>query len=220
MFYKKLFTLILLLSYSYLYATPCENPAVALDDLNKKFRYGCFCGEHYPNIKHLSKKSYKDLNKTARKELILQYEKLDAYDDIDAICKEHDLCYIRYAKEANICNDKAYKRFNIIEEEFSKASENNISNEQCKNLAFDIGSIFHTIFLPADDEDTIFDFGMLMVNGAVTVTNKVLQESADTISDNAPRYPLINNKCLLKSINSSQKKLKNISVKVITIQRD
>ena len=198
MFYKKLFILIIFLSYGSLYATPCEYPAVASDDLSKKFRYGCFCGKDYPKIEHSSKKSYKDLNKTARQELILKYKGIDAYDDIDKICKEHDLCYIRYAKEARVCNDKAYNNFNWIEKEFSDTSENNLSDEQCKNLAYDMGSLFHTIFLPADDEDTFFDFGMLMVNGAITATTKVLQESTDTISDDTPRYPLINQRCILK----------------------
>jgi len=119
MFKLKRFMVVLFLSYGYLFATPCENPAVASDDLTKKFRYGCFCGKSYPNIQHLSKKSYRDLNRTQRQELIAQYKELDAYDDIDKICKEHDICYVRYGKEAKVCNDRAYKHFNQIEEQFN-----------------------------------------------------------------------------------------------------
>jgi len=188
---------IVFLLFTHLYASSCENPAVASDDLNKKFRYGCFCGENYPNIEHPSKKGYKELNKTQRAELIEEYKKIDAYDDIDEVCKEHDICYIEHGREAKVCNDNIYTQLNIIEEQFDKESDNNLSNEQCKNLAFDIGSVFHTIFSPSDDEDTFFDFGMLMVNGAITATNKFVQESADTISDNAPRYPALDEKCLL-----------------------
>ena len=196
-FYKKIFIVFLFLSY--LYAKPCENPAVASDDLNAQFRYGCFCGKNYPNIKHPSNKSYRELNRTERKELILEYKKIDAYDDIDELCKEHDICYIIHGREANICNDKIYTQLKSIEKIFDKSSDNNITSEQCKNLAFDIGSVFHTIFSPSDDENSIFDFGMLILNGVVTATNKMVQESADTISDNPPRYPALNKKCFLNS---------------------
>ena len=202
MFHKKTLTYLLLLSYSYLYASTCENPAVAKDNLNKNFRYGCFCGKEYPNIEHSSKKEYRELNRTQREEVILEYQKIDVYDDIDSICKEHDICYLYYGKEAKVCNDKAYNSFSTIEKKFSKLSKIDKSNKQCKNLAYDIGSIFHTIFLPADDEDTIFDFGMLMFNGAITASNKVLQESVDTInSSDAPRYPLKNQRCLVDKKN-------------------
>ena len=212
---------ITLLLFTHLYASSCKNPAVASDDLNKKFRYGCFCGEHYPNIEHSSKKGYKELNKAQREELIEEYIKIDAYDDIDEVCKEHDICYIQHGREAKVCNDTIYNKLNIIEEKFYKASDENITNEQCQNLAFDIGSVFHTIFSPSDDEDTMFDFGMLMLNGAITASNKVVQESADTISDNAPRYPALNEKCLLESLIVSKIKNKpTINIEIIHIQRD
>ena len=67
-FYKKVF--IISLYFTYVYANSCENPAVASDDLNTQFRYGCFCGKNYPTIEHPSKKAYKELNTTQRQELI------------------------------------------------------------------------------------------------------------------------------------------------------
>ena len=218
-FSKKLWVFFLL--FTHLYANSCDTPAVASDDLNAKFRYGCFCGENYPTIEHPSKKNYKDLTRTQRQELIEEYQKIDAYDDIDEVCKEHDICYIAHGRKANVCNDKIYTQLNTIEEQFYKASDDNVTNEQCKNLAFDIGSVFHTIFSPSDDENTVFDFGMLMVNGAITASNKVVQESADTISDNAPRYPALDEKCFLEALTDSKLKSKpTIKIKVINIQRD
>jgi len=193
----KIFSL-LLIFMTYLNATPCEHPAVASDDLNQKFRYGCFCGEEYPSLQHPSKKSYKELNLKERNELIVEYQKIDAYDDIDAVCKAHDICYLKHGREAKVCNDRIYNQLNRMEEAFSRESEDNITKEQCKNLAFDIASVFHTIFSPSDDEDTFFDFGMLMVNGAITAGNKVLQESVDTFDDTESRYPKKDTKCNLK----------------------
>lgn len=190
--------LLIFLFSTYIYADSCPHPAVASDNINKKFRYGCFCGKNYPNIEHPSKKSYRELNKTQRKELIATYQKIDSYDDIDEVCKEHDICYIIHGKEAKVCNDKLYNQLTIIQNKFDAKSDDNITNKQCKNLAYDIASIFYTIFSPADDEDTLFDFGMLMFNGAVTAGNKILQESVDTINrDNKPRYPLSGERCNL-----------------------
>ena len=198
MFYRIVSLSLLLMVY--LHATSCKNPAVADDNLSKKFRYGCFCGENYPDIKHPSKKSYRELNTTARQELIEQYQSIDAYDSIDEACKVHDICFIKHGKQAKVCNDSIVKSLTDIKDKFSKEADDNVTNAQCRDLAFDIGSVFHTIFSPADDEDTIFDFGMLMFNGAITATNKVGQEAADTLSDNAPRYPAKGVKCLLENL--------------------
>jgi len=196
-------SLILLLILS-LNASPCKNPAIADDNLSKKFRYGCFCGENYPDLQHPSKKSYRVLNEQERQELIEQYQSIDAYDDIDEACKAHDICFIKHAKQAKVCNDKIVENLIELKEQFSKEADNNITNAQCSNLAFDISSVFHTIFAPADDEDTIFDFGMLMVNGAITATNKVGQETVDTFSDNRPRYPSKGTKCLKRNLEKNK----------------
>lgn len=179
-------------------ALSCDNPAVAEDNLTKTFRYGCFCGEEYPKIEHPSKINYRELNSTARKELIKQYREIEPYDDIDRVCQEHDICFIAHGKKAKECNDAIYKSLNELEDKFRRYEEENLTNEQCKNLAFDIGSVFNTIFSPSDDEDTIFDFGMFMVNGAITVTNKMGQEIADSLIDNGQRYPPKGVRCLVK----------------------
>jgi hypothetical protein len=197
MLYKKV--LILTLFLSHIYASSCSQPAVAYDSFSTHFRYGCFCGRDYPNIEHTSKKSYKHLNLAQRQELITQYQQIDAYDDIDQLCKEHDICYISEGKEAKVCNATIYTKLRKIEKKFRDVEESNSSTEQCKNLAYDIGSVFHTIFSPADDENSFFDMGMLMLNGVITTMNKMFQESVDII-DNEPRYPSEKQKCLLKSI--------------------
>ena len=138
-----------------------------------------------------------------RKELIMQYQEIDPYDDIDKLCKEHDICYIKEGKEAKICNSTIYSKLRKIERKFRNAQEDNVSNLQCKNLAYDIGSVFHTIFSPADDEDTILDVGMLMFNGAITVMNKIFQESVDSL-DNTSRYPVAKQKCFVKSLQQNE----------------
>jgi len=58
---------------------PCSNPAVADENLSKSFRYGCFCGENYPNLHHPSGDSYRELNTTQRQALIAQYRAILPY---------------------------------------------------------------------------------------------------------------------------------------------
>ena len=198
MLYKKV--LIFTLFFTHLHSSPCSQPAVAYDKFSTHFRYGCFCGRDYPNIEHPSKKSYKELNSSQRQELIIQYQKIDPYDDIDKLCKEHDICYIKQGKEAKSCNTTIYSKLRIVETKFRDTSENNLSNTQCKNLAYDIGSVFHTIFSPADDENGVLDAGMLLMNGAITTINKIFQETVDVL-DSTPRYPKTKQKCLLDAIN-------------------
>ena len=200
MSYIKLLLFITTLSLGYLHATTCANPAVADDNLTKKFRYGCFCGENYPEIQHPSKISYRGLDSKGRKELIELYREIEPYDDIDRACQEHDICFISHGRKAKECNEAIYTSLNEIEEKFKRHADNNLTNEQCKNLAFDIGSVFNTIFSPSDDDDSIFDFGMLMINSGITVANKGMQEMGDTLSDSDPRYPPKGVKCLVNSL--------------------
>jgi len=202
--------------FASLHATPCESPAVADDNLSKKFHYGCFCGESYPDIKHKSKKSYRVLNDQERQELIEQYQSIDAYDDVDKACKVHDICFIQHAKQAKVCNDNIVKSLTDMKDKFSKEVDDNVTNAQCRDLAFDISSVFHTVFSPADDEDTIFDFGMLMFNGAITAMNKIGQETADTFSYyHAPRYPAKGVKCLVENLKKTKEEKVPAPQKVI-----
>ncbi len=56
-------------------------------------------------------------------------------------------------------------------------------------------SVFHTIFAPSDDDDTLFDIGILMINGALTAFNKGFQESLDILTKEEERYPPLGVKC-------------------------
>ena len=176
---------------------PCDYPAVATDDFGKKFRYGCFCGENYPNIQHPSKKNYRDLNLTEKQELIAQYNAVAPYDDIDKVCQEHDICFIVFGKKAESCNDTIYSELNLLEDTFRKKESKENHYEQCANLASDMGSVFHTIFAPSDDDNTLLDIGILIINGAVTAVNKGFQESLDILTKEEERYPPADVKCMV-----------------------
>ena len=196
MFIRPIIFLLLLSSALFSQDThPCQSPATASEDLTKSFRYGCFCGEDYPNIKHPSKKNYQELNSTQREELIELYEAIEPFDDIDETCKKHDICFIKHGKRAKVCNDTIYNNLNNLKEAFSTQNGDFDKNMQCVNLVDDIASVFHTIFTPPDDEDSYFEKSILVMNGAITTASKVLQVSIDLLSDADERYPSKGEKC-------------------------
>jgi len=193
----------------------CSDPAVASADLNRPFRYGCFCGEEYPNI---APKNYHDLNRSQRQLLIAKYRIISPYDDIDKLCQAHDICYIQEGRHAKSCDQKLYKDLNDLEAKFQ--AQATPTAQQCQNLVNDIGSVFNTIFAPSDDDDTPFDLGALMLNGAITASNKMLQESADTLSDaNLSAYPPKGVKCLRPKTTSNPKTQTTTPILIRTIQR-
>ena len=177
-------------------AKPCSSPIEANEELSEDFKYGCFCGKKYPKIDDNSTEDFRELSKEKRVELIEKFYAVEPYDDIDAICMQHDICYLYKGKKAKVCNDTIYDELYDIAEEFDDANKT-LENEQCRNLSVDMASVFKTFFAMADDEDSIFDFGMSMISTGITVANKGLQESVDTFSDNEDRYPKNGHKCLI-----------------------
>ena len=178
-------------------AHPCPSPIEANEELTEDFKYGCFCGKEYPK---LESNSTNDFRKLSKKERLIQIEHLysiEPYDDIDAICQQHDICFLYKGKKAKVCNDGIYDELYAIAKKFEEQNQTK-ENEQCKNLAVDMASAFKTLFTLADDEDTIFDFGAAMFNTGITVATKTVQESVDTLSDDGDRYPKDGYRCTIQ----------------------
>jgi len=168
-------------------ATYCIHPKSATKTLDEDFKYGCFCGKDYPRIEHPSKKNYKELTLNQRQELITQYYLIKPYDDIDAVCMQHDICYISKATNAQSCNDALYHELKHIRNSFKKTSTQSSLDNQCKTLASDISSMFKTIFTVGEDTSIprIIAFG---VNTFITIGTKVLS---------LENYPSKGQQCLL-----------------------
>ena len=178
-------------------AETCASPIAANEDISKKFKYGCFCGENYPKIYNTNTQDVRGLDKKQRVDIINSYFAVKPYDEIDAICKQHDLCYLYQGKKAKVCNNAIYDDLHLLVDKF-KDSNQTVENKQCQNLSTDIASVFKTIFAVADDEKNLFDIGMLFFNTSITIANKTLEESIDTIVDQGARYPKKEYKCLTK----------------------
>lgn len=177
-------------------ATLCNTPAIAKKNLKLKndFRYGCFCGKNYPNIKNPSGKSYKRLNLLQREKLITQYYKIKPYDDIDTACMQHDICYLSQGTNAQTCNDALHEQLIEIKKAFryaSKEKRKKSKERRCKNLASDISASLKTIFTIGTGT-SLPRLAAFTMNTPLLVGSKFFHKTY---------YPLKGNPCFLEDIN-------------------
>ena len=174
-------------------ATVCSSPSFPTTKFTKTFAYGCFCGQNYPALEHPSKKHYTDMNQTQREELIVQYYAVKPYDDIDAVCLQHDICYLYKGEEAQVCNDSIYSSLRDLEKTFKSNYRDNKRNKKqrrCKNLSSDMASVFKTIFTVTENT-SLARKGAFTINTPITLISKLFRNSS---------YPKENEICNEKSI--------------------
>jgi len=180
-------------------AKVCKSPAIAKQNFSSDFRYGCFCGKNYPNIISKTKKSYQDLSRGERDELIAKYYLLKPYDSIDAVCMKHDICYIYEGREDQLCNDALFSALRDLSSQFydvAREQDDNSTAERCERLSSDIGVVFKTAFALADNT-SMMRFGMvMMINTPLTVMSKGIRTTSYGMKDKI-LYPLPNEKCEL-----------------------
>ncbi|CAA6823617.1 MAG: Unknown protein [uncultured Sulfurovum sp.] len=179
-------------------AKDCASPITASETISEDFKYGCFCGKDYPILDNNESEDFRKLSKEKREKIIESYFLIKPYDDIDALCMQHDICYLYQGKKAKVCNRAIYDELRSVKNKF-KTDQKSTKNKECKHLANDISSIFKTIFASADDEDSIFELGALFFNTSLTISQKIMEESIDTVVTQDARYPDKGEKCLLPS---------------------
>ncbi len=88
----------------------CRHPEVA--KLNPKdladFRYGCFCGQNYPDIN-------RNQNET-NEELIARYYEIKPIDDVDRACRDHDVCWIMNGEGNADCDHELIHQLTKVKE--------------------------------------------------------------------------------------------------------
>lgn len=185
-------------------AKTCDEPAVAKEKFGDDFRYGCFCGKGYPQIKHPSKKYYTKLNRTEREALISKYYAIKPYDSIDEVCMKHDICYIYRGGADEMCNDAIFNSMRELEDAFFNVryqKKEHKKEDRCRALAADIGSVFKTIFAEGNNH-SFFNFTMKMMSTSIIVGSKEFQKFLHGMNGN-PTYPLEGEKCWVLDINVS-----------------
>ncbi len=182
------------------HAKVCKEPATAEEKFDKTFRYGCFCGENYPDIKDPSLKPPEYLTYSKRKDLIARYYSIKPYDTIDAACMQHDICYIYNGKDSQECNDAFYNRLKKIRDAYEKTPDGEKPGTKawrCKVLASDMGAIFKTIFTAGDDI-SVSRFSIFAMITPFTLANKIIQKGALSMSERSG-YPLVFERCTIST---------------------
>ena len=179
-------------------AKPCSHPAIAEEKFDESFRYGCFCGKNYPDIKDPSLKPIAYLTYSQRKALIARYYRIRPYDDIDAACRQHDICYIYNGGEDQHCNDALYRRLQAIYDRFEATPDGQKPGTpawRCKILASDMASIFKTIFAVGDNIPAS-RFSIFAMITPFTIANKMVQSGARSVAERSG-YPLPHERCMI-----------------------
>lgn len=175
----------------------CQSPAIAKENFSDNFKYGCFCGKDYPSIISKTKKSYKKLNRKEKDELIERYYSIKPYDDIDALCMKHDICYIYAGRKDQTCNDFLFEAMNDLSRGFYEVvKKDGVDSKamRCQRLSTDIGDVFKTVFALSENR-SIMGFGIsMLINTPIKVVSKGIQKTSSGANGEAV-YPLEGERC-------------------------
>jgi hypothetical protein len=118
----------------------CDRPAVAVSEVSSGFRYGCFCGAGYPDLRHPSGRANLALNEAERRELATEYLKIKPIDDIDRTCQAHDICWVLNGDGTLECNEELEHSLDDFRSVVQKGHRFDTESLQfrCAALALDI----------------------------------------------------------------------------------
>ncbi len=122
-------------------AQTCENPITARMHVSRNFKYGCFCGAGYPDIRAIDGKKFSELNDYERSRLVESYYKIRPVDDIDAACQAHDICWTMNDSPQLACNDAFVETLKTLREGWSSQYGFFSSDKwqaRCTSLALDL----------------------------------------------------------------------------------
>jgi hypothetical protein len=75
-------------------AVPCVAPRRPAVSDGKDFKYGCFCGKSHPAYGPATTAGLAAMPRAELDALVHKYFELKPYDDLDAACQAHDVCYL------------------------------------------------------------------------------------------------------------------------------
>lgn len=145
-------------------ARPACGPAItAVRKVDRNFKYGCFCGGGHPGFTHPSGLAESALSAAQRKELALTYYGVEPFDDIDAACQAHDVCWLLNGEGNARCNRALFERMDYLYRQFDDATLPWARDEEghwetAKRCAALSGDIFlsSTVMAEKVGEDSIF----------------------------------------------------------------
>lgn len=142
-------------------AVPCENPAPAQPIFHAGFKYGCFCGANHPVNSDASTERSLEGSQANRKWMIERYFSVKPFDDIDALCQAHDVCWTRYGYPNLRCNEELSSSLKTLESLFKRVAPSPRPGRptnparQCMTLIADIDAAAILVMESHSDEASI-----------------------------------------------------------------
>jgi len=118
--------------------TACSHPETYDARMNPHFqKYGCYCGENYPNIKRENK---------TEEEYIREYYLIEPKDEIDRACRDHDICYIKFPNNTGACNERLTNRIRKLGYGYFPTLSLSQDNHICYATSNHTMVVFETMF--------------------------------------------------------------------------
>jgi hypothetical protein len=108
---------------------------------------GCFCGLNFPNLPTSGNGSPASLSASEREAIIAEYYSIRPIDDIDSVCRDHDVCWILRGDGDGRCNDEFRERLRFVRWAMLNAAfrQAKLIYQRCSVLAGDMETAFLTI---------------------------------------------------------------------------
>ena len=181
-------------------ARECSNPAIPDHSLNSDFKYGCFCGKGYPDIKVPGDRDISQLTPRERYALAKNYYDIRPVDDIDAICQAHDVCWVINGRSEAACNRQFGDSMDRLRRAFWPAFGFNEPKTKtlewrCARFALDLAAVTSTIFFETTSVDPFVAFSQA-ASRAIT-SPLAAAYGALFISSDSDNWPRAGERCVL-----------------------
>ena len=182
-------------------ARTCDSPSspkITSIKAIKNWKYGCFCGEEHPG--------YVSIN---------AYFSVKPKDDIDVICRDHDVCWSIHGEYNGHCNDELLNRINYLRHINLMKGQ----GEKCDNVLSAIDVIFRTPFVKSKYPNDPSKESKDKVNKiSEMITTAAFEAALSLLSAKVNGYPKKNEFCNYFSINEKELISRGIDYKKIGIK--
>lgn len=184
----------------------CSPPPRARHKIDRNFKYGRFCGANYPGLLPASGKDENSLTDQERLDVAKNYYRIRPVDDIDAVCREHDVCWLLNPANKLSCNDKYVKSMDRIRSDLEgQIGWFDVDTPQfrCSQLALDIS--FASTFMQSNSTDKASEIGVSLAK-LFTAPVTVLYAMVFVLSNGFENYPRDIERCSVSELGKIRQK--------------
>lgn len=115
-------------------AVMCAEPQRPRLQDTSQFKYGCFCGKAHPHFAPDASEAAAAFGEAKLAVHIARYYAVKPYDDLDAACQDHDICYVMHGRSRRSCDEAFSRRMRILWSEFQDEDVQSHRNPKSRSL--------------------------------------------------------------------------------------